>query len=333
MPFSDMSASPYSNPRVHPRRVLIISDEHRGSKHSNFAAYQGSLVTKMANYDDIVELGDNIELFRIKNDHVQDAAQLLDRLAGRGEAHWHRKIAGVGSDYAKVKSAIKGERLFMEVFLEKYPHKRFHKVLGNHEMVKKFCTHLDALQQAYPNFEWSPEAIRIGDGLFTHGHLPEKGIVDSQAHYYRMREAQKKDKWRGVVAAMEGPWHLVNQYRFQKDRAAAMVHSQLMVWDQIKGFHYVHERSAPIDFSMDWVKHVFFGHTHVKFDNLSLLTDSPSLPSGEVFYHNSGAMVHRTSGRSDDLGILEAELYPDGSLRNIQPVYLRKDSKSVAFRY
>jgi predicted phosphodiesterase len=320
--------------RCFPEKVLIISDEHRAAKITNFPAYQASIIAKMAEYDHVVELGDNVELFYIKDSHQKDFMRMLDVLSGKGEAHWHKalKVSEKGN-YGKVKSVIRGETMFLREFLEKFPHVTVHKVLGNHENVTKFRSKLDKLQNEYANFEWSPEAIRIGDGLFTHAHLQMSGRTDAAHPQLRLREAEVEGrKWRELYAACERPGYALAKVFRSPKNAVGYMHDQLSSWDKAGGFHFVHEKSKPIDFSMDWVKHVFFGHTHVKFDHRDR-NGKPGEPGGDnVLYHNTGAVVEVTSKQAEDLGILEAELQADGSLRNIRPVQIKKDSKSFAVR-
>jgi predicted phosphodiesterase len=65
---------------------------------------------------------------------------------------------------------------------------------------------------------------------------------------------------------------------------------------------------------MDWVKHVFFGHTHVKFDNI--------VQDG-IAFHNTGAFTQVKSHNPELLGVLEATL-TDGMISNVKPVQLQK---------
>lgn len=321
--------------RKYPEKVLIISDEHRGAKISNFGSYRANLIAKMTEYDHIVELGDNVELFYIKNTPVKDYARLMDVLAGRGEAHWDKEISkkahklGKPEDkgnYYRVKAAISGETTFLETFAEHFPHITMHKVLGNHENVTKFRNRLDELQREYHNFEWSPEGIRIGDALFTHAHLQMSGKTDEQFPQSRLREAHNHGRWRDVFAAFEGVGYYVTQIVRSPTVAPQYMHNQLSEWATKGGFGFVHERQRHA-FNMDWVKHVFFGHTHVKFTHRGADGKELDESASGVHYHNTGAMVEVTSQRPEDLGILEAELHADGKLHNIRPVRIEKDKQ------
>jgi predicted phosphodiesterase len=75
----------------------------------------------------------------------------------------------------------------------------------------------------------------------------------------------------------------------------------------------------PLD--MENIKHVFFGHTHIKFDHHEV---------DGVNVHNTGAFTAANVKKDDDLGILEATLNADGTITNVQPVRLEKDPVQVA---
>lgn len=351
----DVSAAVTQKPY---EKVLIISDEHRGAKVSRFPEYQANLLAKMTEYDHVVELGDNVELFYIKGDHVADVTRLLDRVGGRGEAHWKGVLrdrlaldmseAKAGKcepqwcaelaenkygHYDRVRGAIEGEVLFLEQFLEKFPQVKIHKVLGNHENVRRFRNRMDdvmaQIAMGHGNFEWSPEGVRIGDGLFTHGHLPIDQMTDVKAPQARLRDAHKKEKWRDLYATMHDAWHEMEKVRKSAKKAARRVHAQLVAWSGSGDFHYMHEGKVH-DFSMDWVRHVFFGHTHVKFTHHSGEGKGLEPVEDGVRYHNSGAIVKSTAWGPKDLGILEAKLYPDGRLGDIREVEIEKDRQFIS---
>lgn len=302
--------------RRFPQKILIISDEHRAAKISNFPAYQANILALMAESDHVVEIGDNAELFFIKNDHAQEYAALLDVLAGKGRQHWEKELNTTRDDpYHKIKSVMQGELSFLREFAERFPHVKIHKVLGNHENVRKFRSGLDELQQQHPNFEWSPEAIRIGDGLFTHAHLQMGGKGDQKITPSRLREAKDQQKWRDLCRVMETAAHVCAGLFWYPERASRLVHAQLKLWDGRGDMSYMHEGETK-PFNLEWVKHVFFGHTHHKFDNIQ---------QEGIAYHNPGAVVEVTSGKPEDMGILQAELHEDGTIRNVRPATVFKD--------
>ncbi len=301
-----------------PQKVLIISDEHRGAKISDFPAYQAGILTLMAsgNYHHVVLLGDNAELFYIRNKHVKVYAGLLDVLAGKGTDHWKKEFDNKQKDpYHKIKNVIKGEMTFLQEFLERYPHVTIHKVLGNHEDVNSFRNKLDDLQRLYPHhFEWNAEAIRIGDALFTHAHLPMSGKSDAQYEKSDLKDAKKFHKWTDFLHMIERPGHQVVKYARNHVTASDLMDQQLKKWDGKPDFHYLHEGKI-MPFTIDWVKHVFFGHTHIKFDNHE---------KEGILYHNSGA-VTEIAVENDGLGILEATLREDGTITDVAPVQIFKD--------
>jgi hypothetical protein len=136
--------------------------------------------------------------------------------------------------------------------------------------------------------------------------------------YPKANDTGNSNVWYGrIYKCLNTPVHAAVSKMMPPDKTSRHMDEQLRTWCAAGTFHYVENRSMPITFSMDWVKHVFFGHTHVKFN---------SIEKNGILYHNTGAMDYGSSGRPSDLGILEAELHEDGKIRNVQPVNIEKDA-------
>ncbi len=332
-----------------PQKILILSDEHRGATYSVFWKYQKNLVEKMAQYDHIVDIGDNAELEYVDKDFARDYGKLIDITAGQGKSHWERKIIQHSKTPSpKIRGVIHAEKKFIEKFLEAHPEITFHTVLGNHENVQRFRNEMDELQKDHANFQWSPEAIQIGDALFTHSHLQLAKQTDAEYPLRHLKDAQKAAKHQkksgeftdavAAAVALEREAKDVTQFRARvesglyppifsvikwlhdNDKTSRRVIDQLKEWSGTEKFQVMCNRVLhPLD--MDTIKHVFFGHTHIKFDNHQV---------GEIHTHNTGAFTAANVKKNDDLGVLEATLNGDGSITNIQPVRLEKDPVQVA---
>ncbi len=223
--------------------------------------------------------------------------------------------------------------------MDKNPHVKIHKVLGNHENVIKFRHAMDKLQHDFKdNFQWSPEAIRLGNGLFIHGDMPmhskKREQIDDTRDKYRMRVAHDEHKWSKVWTALEKPGYKAVKISGRRGpkRAPGYIDDHLEAWPATGKMNYMENGQTKIllpDIVAE-IGHVFSGHTHIKYDH----RDRDGTVRGEGYkgrlYHNSGAVVEVTSHKAEDLGILEAELHADGLLHHIQPVSLDKDKHMVA---
>lgn len=174
----------------------MLSDLHKGA---SISKYKGELQTaieeKIKQADHIVLNGDVFELFDILN--VRDAS---------------RARFGLVEDAKKKMEKASDEAIeYLEKLLKSSSKRQFHFVLGNHENLRYFTNRLDELQSKYDHFNWSPEAIRLGDALFTHGDLQMHGQVhgDSPAGNlqargeFRLRDVRTVDK---VVETMKQEW-------------------------------------------------------------------------------------------------------------------------------
>ncbi len=322
-------------------KILVISDTHIGGRKSNFAAYREHIIERMTSgeYQHVVLLGDIWELFYVDRDHVNALSGALDVLHPypEKENYWRKQFKTPETKRDGVENVIHGAELFVRQFLADYPSIYLHVVGGNHENINRFRNVFRKIQSDHPDhFEWSPEAIRIGDGLMTHGHLPLGGMTDEEYPRVRLRHVNDKQRWNpyataeikqffgpvvGAFANMEHEWL---KWRRTAEKTSDKTIYWMHRWEHGSKFHVSHNGVvAPL--RMYWVKHIIFGHTHVKFDNYRIAGQGPTL-------HNSGAVVESTSQKSEDLGILEATLHADGTITDVQPVPIAKDKVASRVR-
>lgn len=274
---------------VKKQRVLFISDTHIGAAHTNFEAYRKSLLKEMEASNHVVLAGDILELFYLNNPKHTNRKQLI-------EGHVDEHTA------------------FLEKFLEEHPHIQLHYVLGNHENIKRFRNNLDEIMAKHSNFEWHPEAIRIGDALVVHGDLQMSENTNKTRPVYRLRDAQSQLKWASILRRLDKPGHAVFEALRAKEIAVPIVHKELYKKSRRGEMHCRHQREEQ-DFHMDWVRHVFFGHTHVKFNNYE---------HDWVLYHNMGAFTEVCTQHGRDPGLLEATL-DNGTISDVSEVFLRPE--------
>ena len=301
--------SPHS---LRPQKILFLSDAHIGAKTSNFASYQARIIELMTHYDHVCLIGDNWELFFIdKRNHIELLSNLLEVLSDKPGDQWKKDFSDKGTLKSGVQNVIHAATWFTDEFLQRFPNVHLHVIGGNHESVRRFHNEFAKLQTRYPqNFEWSPEAIRIGDALITHGHLPVSGQGLDEYPIARLREAAKDEKWRHIINYGSPLEHAFQRHLRPLDRAVKKIIPQFKEWEKTGAFSVSHE-GVPEPLSLTGIKHIFFGHTHIKFDNLE---------RDGISFHNTGALVRSTSKNPDDLGILEADLNMDGSVTNVRPV-------------
>jgi predicted phosphodiesterase len=321
------------------QRVLVLSDLHKGGSLSKFEKkFQRAIEEKIGEADHIVLNGDVFELFDILN--VTDASKSQFGLVKGAEE--------------KMKKASDEAIAYLEQFLEKHPERKFHFVLGNHENIRYFTKRLDELQAKHKdkkdNFNWSPEAIRLGDALFTHGDLQMSGQIHSDNELgnlpprgtFRFRHM---DEMKEVVNTARGKLQRETEgWQWTRALASAalsvpglgdlLVTAGLLVADRlgyrdsvsagIKKMHdYLHDSEfagnfhyldgcghEPQKFTLEGIKHVFFGHTHLPFDNRE---------HEGITYHNTGSLIKGQGIGRDPLNMqaLSFELTPDGKVENV----------------
>jgi predicted phosphodiesterase len=307
--------------KTYPQKILFLSDVHIGGNTSNFAAYQANIIERMTHYDHVAMIGDNWELFYVDKHHVKALSKLMEVLTGKDSHHWKKELNDSGTARSGVENVIHSAQWFTTEFLERFPNVHLHVIGGNHENIRRFRNEFARIQEAYPNFEWSPQAVRIGDALITHGHLPLSGKTDEQYPQVRLRDAERKQNWKQLIRIFGPAEHKLQNRRRCPEKASAILGEQMEQWDDKNDFYVSHDRHhEPLD--MGWVKHIFFGHTHIKFDNFKRQEDG-------ITFHNTGAIVKLTSEKAEDMGILEGDLNADGTVTNVRPVRIAKDMEST----
>jgi UDP-2,3-diacylglucosamine pyrophosphatase LpxH len=229
---------------------------------------------------------------------------------------------------AVIENAIQNALTAQTALLLAYPEKKFHFILGNHENITEYrhgkpvakkeedpyWNGLDGLKQTFLNFEWHPEAIRIGDGLFTHGDHQTSRTTDKTRSQYGVNDAQWHYQYSKLLEIGEDVGQAVVDRLRKPKRMAELVSKQLEIRAENGDFFYSHNRE-PYALSLDWVKHVFTGHTHVPFDN-------KVEPRSALIHHNSGAL---TRGRGvkevSDIQALSFELLPDSRIVNVNRTF------------
>ena len=275
-------------PKGSGEKVLFVSDVHIGAKVSNYPVYKKALLEKMAASDHVVLDGDIFELFYIPGSKSKKPRDIIKHIV---EGHIDESVA------------------WLEAFLKEHPKVQVHFVLGNHENIRHFRKGLDKLQEEYKNFEWDPQAIRLGDALIVHGDLQMDGEQsDEKRPISRLRHVRDESRWTEQLAAVDAPGQSVVDWLRAPEEAVPLMCQRLKENEENKEFTNRHEgKTHQLD--LGWIKHVFFGHTHVKFDNY--------LHQG-IRFHNTGAFTKVKSNHVEDLGVLEAKLSHD-AIRGVKP--------------
>jgi len=308
-------------------KVLFISDEHIAGKTSNFAAYQASIIELIhtKQYKHICMLGDDWELFNVDKEHVKAMSNLLEILTGRSSRKWQKDFdkkarRNSGEKYQAAESVIRGSKWFIREFLDAFPDVHIHKVEGNHEKIERYRNMLDELQKDYPKqFEWSTHGLRLGDALLTHGHIPMQpiGSPDDTA---RLRYfSDKFANYPLLVNIYAGIEHRAEEKEWdtpEKTKAKLQAIEANLRQRTVDGSFAMshHGGNSKLLVDLDWVKHLFFGHTHIRIPKFQT-------EKGGIIFHNTSAIVKgKTSRTPDDLGLLEGELTPEGKIINVELV-------------
>lgn len=302
-----------------PQKLLLLSDTHIGSGIYN-SAHEREIITAMGKADHVVLNGDIFEMFYVRKKHTEDLASLIEKVRpGEKREDIEADFNHSKAPSMKVENVIKGAEDFFRAFLDAHPHTQLHCILGNHEKVMEYRKALDKLQRAYPGrFEWHPEAIRLGDALITHGHLPLSEKNDSEWLDYYAGQAESYAGWARAAALIDKPVCDFVGFVRKPDNVARKSYKQLRRWaeeeeeakplPQRGGFRYLHDGKEHVLRDVLWIKHLFLGHTHHKchHDNeMEFKRDSHALHQW-----NTGSVTHGYSSRLKDLGILEATLLP-----------------------
>lgn len=292
------------------KRGFVLSDLHIGAAISKYKGDLRDAIEQEIDRSDIVVFnGDIYELFYVeKPEHVK------------------KKDV--------IENAIQYALAAQTALLLAYPQKQFHFILGNHENITEYrhgkplakpqddpyWQGLDGLMKTFPNFEWHPEAIRVGNGLFIHGDHQTSGTTDKTRPQHGAKSAQWHYQYSQLLDIGENIGQAVVDRLRKPKRMIELVSKQLQIRAENQDFSYSHQREPQV-LSLDWVRHIFTGHTHVPFDNK---VESRSA----LIHHNSGAM---TRGRGvkeiSDIQALSFDLTPDSRIVNVQRTFGKGQSR------
>jgi len=311
-----------------PGYVVACSDLHIGHLISLFTPDSEAMTVwhkAVQRSQHIVYVGDIYELLFIKKDKGADKKETVE-------------------------NAIAAGLLDLERQLKTHPDKFFHFVLGNHENLKDFRAGLDALAR-YPNFEWHPEAIKIGETIFTHGDLQKAkhGKNDTERPMSDIDDAAKAVKFTGTVAKLEDPATWVGKfypnYTKRKNRAdtVALITFTALAEAAQNGTEYNEDLASITSRNPDYKKlreklekhyahktlHYREGGSEHMLDKaawkqiLHIVSGHTHVPftyhkmgagSSKRFMHNTGAV---TRGFSEEMGFIAAELRENGTLNDV----------------
>ena len=285
-------------------KVLVLSDLHIGASISKYKGQlRDAIEQQIDRADRVIFNGDIYELFYVEKHKI------------------------VKKD-AVIEDAIQNALAAQTALLLAYTEKQFHFILGNHENITEYrhgkpfvkreedpyWNGLDGLKQTFSNFEWHPEAIRVGDGLFIHGDHQTSGTTDKTRPQYGVKDAQWHYQYSKLLDIGEDVGQAMVDHLRKPKKMAKLVSRQLEIRSNNEDFGYSHQREPHI-LSLDWVKHVFTGHTHVPFDN-------KVEPKTALIHHNSGAL---TRGRGvkevADIQALSFDLTKDGRIVNVHRTF------------
>lgn len=299
------------------QRVLVLSDLHMGAKVSLYRdKIQEAIETAIGKAEHVVLNGDIFELYYLSKPKVEE-----------GDIPKRHTMEKAADDALK----------YIQDLLQKHPKTQFHFVLGNHENLTYFTKRLDALQQenradgGLKNFEWSPESVRLGEALFTHGDLQMRGQTHASRGFYKLKDLQQAaeeireekhtpaepyHRWTWLFDLFEKPGQMVVDAFIASIRASVVrVHTYLTEHSS-RGAFRTSENGEHSPFTLEGIKHVFFGHTHVPF-------------SGEEYqgitFHNTGGL---TKGRGvkevSDIQALTFELTAAGKVENVERAFSKE---------
>ncbi len=157
----------------------------------------------------------------------------------------------------------------------RHPDCRFHFVLGNHDANYKFQRALAKLCNLERNLDWHAYYLKVDDTLFLHGDVVERKMnVKDLAEYRR--------GWQngiGMPRALARGYGAVNLLGV--DRTVCSFRSRSLAVRRI--LHYLRHVEQ-----LDSLKHVYFGHTHLRFRNYT---------RQGIQFHNSGAFLRGFRGK------------------------------------
>lgn len=208
--------------------------------------------------------------------------------------------------------------------------KPVYEVLGNHERVKRYEKALEFLEDAHENFHVNASHFLIGDALFIHGDidLTPYSMEGERAYEKRDRERMRHpvDHWRHNFQNRHVPPFMSRSPRLH----AALEKILSPIFEDADSLLYTpqnqvavmfHNLSSRLGEHFSKVKHVFLGHTHIPYTNLTY-----RFRGREVNFHNSGTTY---SGNNEDFRPLMITI-KDGAVTDIEQFGLKNKSMGAA---
>lgn len=170
------------------------------------------------------------------------------------------------STYYTINYTADEARSWLEKLANTNPQCQVYFIMGNHDSHSSFLERLKKI--SLPNFQWSPTHFIIDDSLFLHGDLPLSGQGVLERKNYEER-AVSKSKTMSLIYDLVLRTHVqkIANLIYNKYTTAAKIHKAVV--------------SSGLLASHD-IKHIYFGHTHVPFNNFFYKG---------IYFHNTGSVV------------------------------------------
>lgn len=158
---------------------------------------------------------------------------------------------------------------WIETLARSAPSCRFFYIMGNHDGLEFFASHLSATTDKIENFEWHPSHLRIGSSLFLHGDLP-LSVGRSDAFERTLRPIERKKGkipnilYRLLIASRI---HRLTAHFHSAGRCAKRLHRAMA--EDTTGL-------------AEGISDVYFGHIHHSFTDFKY---------NDVTFHNTGSAI------------------------------------------
>ena len=167
--------------------------------------------------------------------------------------------------FKSVEESIRGAIDWLDILCARNKHCQIYYVMGNHDCLESFAEALDRIE--HENFHWSPTHFRIGQALFLHGDLPLSG-----------RDPFKRKLIKEEVVPSERANQLYTRIvNMRLHRVADLVNRKNK---SVRSICAALGKFACPD--SEGVRDIYFGHTHVYFEELSF---------GGYVFHNTGGAI------------------------------------------
>ena len=144
---------------------------------------------------------------------------------------------------------------WLRQLMDTAPHGRLYYLLGNHDGVSAWAERCEVLSEVLSGFHWSPDYLRLGDTLFTHGDL----LLGSEP----LETRPLKTEVRPRKAAMGRAYEVVSHLRIP--RIATLCYpTQRCARVIFRNFQQLDPKFT------DGVRRICMGHTHRPFSQLAI---------------------------------------------------------------